>query len=1072
MSKERAVTWLVFVLTVLAMATPAFSQLSSGTILGTVADQTGAVIPGVSVRLSNPATNFSRETLTNESGNFRVDQLPIGTYNVEVELAGFKKELRNNIKVDIDQRVRLDFVLEPGQVSEVLEVTMAAPLVQSEDSSVGQVIEERKIVTLPLNGRDFSQLAYIVPGAFAPRPGSSLGNRGGFSVAGLNENTNQFLLDGVNNNGTGTMEIAARINVDAVGEFKVQTGTYSAQYGRYAGAQVDVVTKSGTNNIHGTGFGFLRNDNLDARNFFDPYPLAKLPEFKRLQFGASIGGPIIRNKVFFFAGYQQQRSSSFITTAPSVPQPKFFNGDLSAFSGTIKDPETGLPFQNNQIPANKISPITKAFAQFWPAPTSSSLTKNASALLPTPDNFEQPNGKIDWQITPNHRFAGSYNYYNNKLFEWPIAGRPEVPGFMTDSLIRSQGLSLAETATLGTNMVNEFRAGLGRVRRVRQQEHIGTNWNATLGIPGTAADVEPLAWGVPYVTITGFSRIGDNTNMPQPRVDQTFSIADNFSILKANHAFKFGVDYFQQQMNIVFITNGRGVFDFTGFATGNAMADFLLGIPFTTTRNPPLGPLSSHPRRTSINGFFQDDWKATRSLTFNIGLRYEFTGHIREKYGKLAAFDPTIDGGKGGMRLIGDSPRFDNAVDTFQKLYPTLSIVRSSEELVQNDKNNFAPRFGFAWSPRSGTVVRGAYGIFYQIDDLCYCDYYQNPPFNLSQRFTNTASNIQVTMADPWAATSAVGAISMSGVDKNLAEAYYQQFSLGIQHEVPGGLVLDVSYQGKKGTKLDRIRDINQPVDRSVASPVRPFPLFSRINYLENSASSIYHGLHTRVEKRTSRGESFLLSYVFGKMIDDATSSPQDSYNLKAERALSSDDVRHRFSLSYIYPLPFGKNERFGHNVKGVIGELVSDWELSGIARTNSGSPLNPQMSGNNSRTGNGWDRPNLIGDPKKSDPSPDSWWNAKAFCTNAACGLAPGSFGTAGRNILIGPGSTQIDFSVQKRFDVAEAQQLQFRFEAFNVLNHANFDSPTATPNSSRFGVASSAQASRQLQFGLKYIF
>lgn len=1051
----------------------AWSQLSSGSILGTVSDSSGAVIPGVSIRISNPAVGLNREAVSNESGNYRVDQLPIGTYTVEAELPGFKKEIHQSVKVDIDQRIRMDFVMQPGQVSEVIEVTSAAPLVQTEDSSIGQVVEERKIATLPLNGREFSSLAYIVPGAFAPRPGSSLGNRGGFAVAGLNENTNQFLLDGVNNNGTGTMEIAARVNIDAVGEFKVQTGSYSAQYGRYAGAQVDVVTKSGSNEFHGTGFGFLRNDNLDARNFFDPYPLAKLPEFKRLQFGGTVGGPILRDRLFFFAGYQQQRSSAFITTAPTVPLPQFFNGDLSIFpAGSFVDPVTRQPFPNNQIPANRISPIAKGFAQFWPAPTSNTLRQNASALLPTPDNFEQPNGKIDWQISPNHRFAGSYNYYNNKLFEWPIAGNPEVPGFMTDSLIRSQGLSLAETWTVSPSAVNEFRAGFGRVRRVRQQENPGTNWNSVLGIPGTSADTEPITWGVPFVTITGFSRIGDNTNMPQPRVDQTFTLADNISVLKGNHALKFGADYFLQTMNLVLVSNGRGNFDFTGQMTGNAMADFLLGLPTTTVRQPPLGPLSAHPRRTSINAYFQDDWKVSRNVTLNLGVRYEFTGRMREKFGKLAAFDPSLNGGRGGMRLVGNSPRFDRAVDTFRRLYPTLTIERNSDELTQNDNNNFAPRLGFAWSANTKTVVRGAYGVFFQIDDLCLCDFYQNPPFNLGERYVNTPANIQFTLSSPWGAGATAGAINMVGIDRELASPYYQQFSLGVQHEVPGGVVFDVAYQGKKGSKLERTRDINQPLDRSPATPVRPFANFGRINFIENSASSIYHGLHTRVEKRTNRGESFLLAYIWGKMIDDAASQPQDSYNLRLERALSQDDVRHRFSFSYIYPLPFGNGQKFASNVEGVASQIVSGWELSGIVRANTGSPLNSTITVNNSRTGNGWDRPNVLGNPNKSNPTPASWWDPAAFCNTPACGLAPGAFGNAGRNILIGPGAFLMDFSVQKRFTLTEVQQLQFRFEAFNLTNTANFNSPTAQTNSPRFGAASSALASRQLQLGLKYIF
>jgi len=1047
-----------------AFASPAYSQLSSGTVLGTIADGTGAVIPGVTITATNTAIGLTRSVISNESGNYRIDQLPLGNYNVQAELPGFKKELRNSVTVNVDARVRLDFVLSPGSVSEVVEVMSTAPLVQTDDSSVGQVVEERKIISLPLNGRDFSQLAYIVPGAYAPRPGTSLGDRGGFSVAGLNENTNQFLLDGVNNNGTGTMEIAARINIDAVGEFKVQTGTYAAQYGRYAGAQVDVVTKSGSNEFHGAGFAFTRNDNLDARNAFDPWPLQHLPEFKRHQYGATIGGPIIKDKLFFFGGYQGQRQTKFQTTAPNVPLTEYWSGDLSKMSQVARDPSTGLPFPGNIIPPQRISTIALGFRQFWPAPVKAGFVNNGSSLLPIPDNFHQPNIRIDWRANDNHLFHASYNFYNNDLMEWSIAGRPEVPGFMTRGKIKSQGLSLTEVWTISQRAVNEFRAGFGRVRRVRFQEN-PTNFNASLGIPGTTADVDPIAWGTPNVTITGLARIGDATNMPQPRVDQTFTLTDNFSIFQGSHALKFGMDFFLQTMNLVMINDGRGTFTFTGTRTGNPMADFLLGLPATSQRQVPLGPISDHPRRSSINAFFQDDWKLSRNLTLNIGVRYEATGRIREKYDKLAAFDPTLGGGRGGLRVVGDDPRFTDTIAAFTRLFPSVLIERGAEGLYRNDYNNFAPRLGFAYSPFGGskTVMRGAYGIFYQIDDLCFCGYYTNAPFAVSQRFTDANG---ITLADPWRA-SAGGALSMPAIDPNIATQYYQQWSYGIQHELPAAIVVDLTYQGKRGLKLTRTRDINQPLDRTATTPVRPFPLFGRTSYEENSASSIYHGLNTRIEKRNASGQSFLLSHTYGKMIDDSTGSPQDSYNLKLERALSSDDVRHRFNLSYILPMPFGNGRRIGSSATGIAEELISGWELSGNIRANSGSPYSPTWSIDVSRTGNTWDRANLVGDPKKENPTPQQWWNPAAFATPAAR-----TFGTAGRNILTGPGSQTVDLAILKKIMFKESQQVQMRFEFFNLLNHANYAIPVSTANSSAFGSISSAGAAREIQIGLKYLF
>ena len=357
--------------------------------------------------------------------------------------------------------------------------------------------------------------------------------------------------------------------------------------------------------------------------------------------------------------------------------------------------------------------------------------------------------------------------------------------------------------------------------------------------------------------------------------------------------------------------------------------------------------------------------------------------------------------------------------------------------------------------------MRGAYGIFYQIDDLCFCGYYTNAPFAVSQRFTTTNG---ITLADPWR-TAAGGALSMPAIDPDIATQYYQQWSYGIQHEVPGAVVVDLTYQGKRGSKLTRTRDINQPLDRTTG--IRPFPLFGRTSYEENSASSIYHGLNTRVEKRNSNGQSFLLSYTFGKMIDDATGSPQDSYNLRAERALSSDDVRHRFNISYILPLPFGQGRKFGGNTAGIAGEAISGWELSGNIRANSGSPYSPTWSIDVSGTGNTWDRANLVGNPVKENPTATQFWDPTAFQAPAAR-----TFGTAGRNTLIGPGSQSVDLAVLKKVMFKERQQVQLRFEFFNLLNHPNYGIPTNTANSTSFGAISSAGSAREIQFGLKYLF
>jgi hypothetical protein len=1071
------------------LAISALAQLSSGTILGTVTDASGALVPGVTVKIINPATSLAREVVTNEDGNFRVESLPIGFYQVEFEKAGFKKEIRAGVKVDIDQRVRVDVALSAGAVTDVVNITAEASLVQKDDTSLGQVIEERKIVTLPLNGRNFSQLAYIVPGAFAPRAGSQLSARGSFAVAGLHESYNQFLLDGVNNNGAGTMEINSRVNIDAVGEFKVQTGVYQAQYGRYAGAQVDVVTKSGTNELHGSAFAFTRNDNLDTRNALDSVTRKgdPLPEFKRHQFGAALGGPIIKDKLFYFAAYQGQRQGKFLTVTPSVPLPQFFTGDLSVYTTPIRDPQRAgactvtdrtACFPGNIIPTNRISAIAQKFFGFWPAPTTTGLVRNTRVLLPNPDNYDQPTTKINWNINSRHSLSGMYNFYDERFLE--TLGS-DFPQFLSDSLVRSQTLALSEVWTISSAMVNEFRAGFSRLNRSRLSRNRDRNYNQEFGILGAAADTEREAWGVPLVNVTGFSSVGDSATLPQPRIEMPFTVADTLSIQRGNHSFKLGGDYFKQVINgALLLLNARGAFNFTGSVTGNAFADFLLGLPATASRQPPLGPVTSYSRRNNGSLFFQDDWRATRGLTLNLGIRWDFMGALTEKNQKLSTFDPYINGGRGGLRLVGDDAFWNNAVATYQRLFPNVYIERGSNHLYRPDWNNVAPRLGLAWSPfpDKNTVVRAGYGVFFQIQEAGFNEFWLNPPFFIAQTFTNTTAGIP--WSNPFAGNPALPSLTAVAIDKFLATPYAQQWALNVQHQLPGAVVLDASYVGKKGTKLRQTRDINQPLNRSSAAAAvasRPFAGFAQIAQQENSANSIYHGLQLRGEKRASNGMTFLVSYIYGKMIDNTvisgantppgTQLPQDSYNLAAERALSSDDIRHRFSASYIAPLPFGRGRKFLSNLDGFGQAVLGGWELAGIYRANTGSPFNPVLSVDNSRTTNRRDRPNLIGNPNLSNPTSQRWWDVTAFVIPPA-----GSFGTAGRNVLIGPGTNLWDFSLQKNFYIRERHQAQFRFDLFNFLNHANYNTPVTTVNAANFGAVTTAQDSRQIQLGLRYQF
>ncbi len=1058
----------LLMLVVLAWSTGAFAQ-NRGTITGRVTDESGAVVPGVSIKVGNVNTGVARDTLTNETGVYSVELLPVGEYRVEAELTGFKKEVRSGLNLTVDQVARIDFTLKVGAASEVVEVTGSTPLVQTDNSSLGAVIEDRKVVDLPLNGRDFSALTYLVPGAFVPSQGSALGYRGGFTTGGVAEDANQFILDGINNNGTGTMEIGARVNIDALQEFKIETSTYSAQLGRFGGAQVTAVTKSGTNQVHGTGFFFTRNSAIDARNVFDDPPcdefgsitprprcIDKLPPFKRHQYGGTMGGPIAKNKTFFFASYQGQRQQKLNTRQATVPLPQFFTGDLSARPVQIKDPLTGVNFTNNQIPANRIWSGAKALSQFWPAPTQtlSSGVGLVTSLLPEPDNFNQFSVRVDHQLTPKNSLSVVHNYYFEKLIEYAIAGNPQIPGFATASQLKPQSTSFGLVTMINNTTVNELRLGETRIKRSRFQEVSDRDFNQTLGITGVTADFLGIAKGVPRFTITGFEPIGDATNMPQPRVDQTYSFVETISFQKGLHSIKAGFDYYLQQMNLILVTNGRGTFAFQGNTiSGDPMADFILGYPFQSSRNLTLAQPDAHPRRTSVDGFLQDDWKIRPNLTLNLGVRYEVDGILHEKYNKMGDFDRTT---------------------------ASFRVVSKDNPLHHVDKNNIAPRIGFAWRPlhTNALVIRGGYGVFYTIDDLCACNFYSsNAPFYRSETYQATANLISMTNPFP-AALSRAGAVTGAGYDPYYKTGQYQHWNLGVERELPGKLAVSLSYEGKKGTHLQRdgTMNINQPAtplavaNAALRDSLRPFPAFGNISWSDAGGDSIYHAGQTKVEKRFSGGLSFIFGYTFSKAIDDLASY-QNNYDQRQSRGLSNADNRHRLQYSYVYDLPFGPGSRYASNLTGPLGKIVGGWEISGIYVARSGQPFTPSWSGDIANIGATSVRPNIVGDWRIDNPTAAQWWNSAAFVAPAA-----GTFGNAGRNILTGPTYWNTDLSLMKNTKFMENRNLQLRFEFFNAMNHPNFDPPNNVVNSGTFGRVTTAnqnlQNARQIQLGAKIQF
>lgn len=1067
------------------------------TVTGHVVDESGAVVPGATITVTNVGTNESRATETDSSGNYVIPQLLPGEYVLTVEMTGFRKEVRRGIVLETNQQARFDVTLRLGNVAETVDVVSETPLIQSESMTMGNVVDQKKVVELPLNGRDYLQLAQLQPNVFAPAQGSNLGFRGGFNVAGNSEIANNFLLDGIDNNDETTNQPLHRPILDAVREFKVLTGTYSAEYGRQAGGQVIVTTRSGTNEFHGALYEFHRNSVLDARNFFAP----EKPSFRRNQFGGVIGGPLVRDRTFFFAGYEGQRRGQQEAGLATVPSSAIKRGDFSELlpSRVIRNPfNNNQPFPGNQIPSSLWSPQGAGLLALYPDPNHGGARNFASAAR-GPFRFDQFSARIDHKIGEKDSLYGTYEFADSKEFfslSNPLCSARDVPGWGCDELQRTQHSALVWTHVFGPRLVNEARVGYTRFGFFRLQEDRNVDVINRLGIGGlTDAGRTPFNNGAPQLTVAGFVTIGGPTNLPQGRHDNTYHYIENMTLIQGSHTMRWGFDIRRFLFNSFFTSFGRGSFQFDGTFTGNPVADLLLGMPRRADRN--LGEPFHNAMTFSSGYYFQDDWKVTPKLTLNLGLRYELNLPPVERVNKMASFDPRT----GTIKVAGGREAFINPATNQLELRSRPDVGR---RLWKTDKNNFAPRVGLAWRPfrSAGTVVRAGFGTFYnyQIVGNGITPLSRNSPFRRRQTAGPFQSSDRPNLADVFA--TGIPSVVPPGIQEDFRTAYVNQWSFGIQHEIAKNLVLDVSYLGSQAHKLPVPWNINQavPGPGSVASR-RPFRGFGDITggFISSIGNSNYNALQIRAERRFGRGLSFVSSYTWSRSIDDSTGISaaadasnffaQDARNLRAERALSDYDVAHRWVVSYVYDLPFGPGRRFSSS-NPVISALMRGWQLTGILTVQGGRPFTVYSGRDESDTSGGSDRPNLIGNWRVPNPSPDRWFNpctrlANGGLRNCAPGDQPawqinarGTFGNAGRNIIRADGLKNFDFGVYRGFRIREQQSIQFRAEFFNLPNHANFFLPNNSAASSSFaGVGRAAfqsqtGAQRQIQFALKYIF
>jgi hypothetical protein len=1059
----KATTLALAALLVLLVQPFAHAQTHLASIRGTVTDPNGAVIVGATVMATNKATNEIRTATSGTDGEFAISSLPPGSYGVKILATNFKTFWRE-IVLHVNQELRLDASIEVGGIDTGDDFSSpSVPLLKQDSASLSTVITEQEVKQLPLDGRNFLELALLVPGAAPAAAGSAGSVRGdfAFNANGAREDANNFLLDGVYNVDPKLNSFSVKPPVDGIQEFEVLTSTYDAAFGRNAGAQVNVVTKAGTNQLHGTAYEFHRNAALDARNFFVPADQPD-PKYIRNQFGFSLGGAIRKDHTWFFGDYEGTRVREGITQVTNVPTLRERNGDFSQslFRRPI-NPFTQQPFTGGVIPVQFQNPIGRAIANLYPLPNRNVAFANFVSSPVSRDRNDVFDTRIDQRIGDKATLTARYSFGDRDLFE-PFTGPSFalVPGFGDLVPRRAQNLMLSETQVLSPRIVNETRFAFNRIASAVTQEGGGASLNRQVGLPELSQNARDF--GLSFITATGFSPLGDEFNNPQRSAVNTFQLLDNLNYVTGNHSLKFGFDFRDAEQNAFRDVQSRGFLNFSDQfpLTGNALADLLLGFPALT--GGAHVDNAQHLRTKSYNFYANDSWRAGARLTINAGLRYELN-------------TPPVD-------AEDRANVYDTATRTLVRV-GTSGIPRGG---YSADKNNFAPRVGLAWTidKDEKTVLRAGYGVYYDQSALAPGEalYFNAPYFDLNLFFS--LPNLPLTLNNPFPNNFPFPLPkSALAIQRDLRTPYLQHWNVNVQRQLGRSRVLEVGYVGSKGTKLLTARDINQPQASPVSPNPRPNPLFDDIDIIESRANSNYNALQARLQQRLARGLSLLAAYTYSKSIDDASNFftsagdpnfPQDSNNARAERALSNFDVRHRLSVSYTYDLPFGKGRAFA-NEGGFITSLLSGWQTNGIVTLQTGRPFTVALlsdidNSNTGRSNLGFganDRPNVVGSPHVSHPTPDDWFNTSAFVFPAF-----GTFGNAGRNALVGPGYQNFNASLVKNAQFSESISLQLRAEAFNLFNHPNFNLPDNFLGSPTFGRILSAQSPRHLQFGVKLLF
>ncbi len=1101
----------VWWLTALLVGFPAlsFAQGGTGEIMGTVRDATDALIPGATVKLANTATGATRAVTTNEAGLYVFPALPPGTYTLTVERQGFQSQTHREILLHVQQVARIDFALRLGQIVESIDVTGAVPLLSTEDSTVGQVIENRRIVELPLNGRNYLQLAALSPGVnINSSPGAGgVSFQGGHrarqtvTINGQRGQFNHYTLDGIENTDPNFNTYILLPSIDALQEFKVQSATYPAEFG-YGVSQINVTTKSGTNEVHGVLYEYLRNHMFDAKNFFDRAD-QPIPPFKRNQFGGTIGGPIMKNKLFYFGNAEGIREVKALTTISSVPWAELragnFAGRRPAFDPASRSRQpnetiTAQQFPGNIVPATRIDPVIAKAMAYWPTPNLGGTTRNFLNNESQRFNDDQYLARIDYLQSPGLSWYGRYSYAKDREY-----GPAAIPERGTWTRTRPDQALAGATWVISPTLVNNFRFGWSRF----DNQMVGTNSyvndiNGTiLKIQGLNLSNDPSFWGLPAFGVTGFTGFGDRTHIFLTH-NNIFEGSNDLSWVRGKHVFKMGFTVKPIQYNQLGNQFALGGFDFDGTSTentaarpntGEPMADFLLGQPVQSYTA--VSPADARLRSTYWAGYVSDSWKVTPRLTLELGIRYEFMPRFRD----IKDQSVNVWGLGTGKPVLVRASNLGTGRDPYENQivrFTRAEVVRDGRMgpgLVPNDGNNWAPRLGLAYRVNNDTVIRAGFGTFFNMVDLGNSVYDMSRTLAGLRRDFTDRDFPNLKLSGPAFHTGTAGATIplaqplILANSTNMRTTYVNQWSFDIQRSITPNMVLSVGYVGSQSHRLTKFTGWNNPLPGPGSIDARrPYQQFGWIQYPDSIGNGNFHSLQVKLEQRFDRGITILSAYTYGKSIDDTSgirpgsgdtlfvNDPQ--CNNGCERARSGFDSRHRWVTSSLFELPFGRGKARLGGINRFANAFIGGWQMGGILTLESGLPATPSAGIDVANIGvGGGNRPDATGvNPNlgRGKQTVDNFFDRSAFRQQPLY-----TFGNAGRNIIDGPGIINLDFSAMKRFHFAERRYLEFRSEVFNLANHPIFGMPTTNLRSLTYGQLTGTRIdSRQVQFALRLAF